>query len=49
MISQPQAVDVMEMVYKNMLYNGFFVEAGAANCEYSVSLPLEKYYNWSGQ
>jgi len=48
MKSQPQAVDVMEMVYKNKLKNGFFVEAGAADCEFSVSLPLEKHYGWTG-
>ena len=28
--------------------NGFFVEAGAADCEFSETLPLEKHYNWTG-
>ena len=24
------------------------MEAGAADCEFSVSLPLEKHYGWTG-
>lgn len=48
MSSQHQALDVMEMVYKNKLRNGFFIEAGAADCEFSVSLPLEHNYGWTG-
>ena len=38
----------MEMVYKNNLTNGFFLEAGAQNCEWSVTLPLEANFGWTG-
>ena len=31
-----------------IIQNGFFVEAGAADCEFSVSLPLEANYGWTG-
>jgi len=48
MSSDEQARDVMEMIYKNNLMNGFFVEAGAADCELSSSLPLEHNFGWTG-
>jgi len=46
--AEQQALDVMEMVYKNNLTNGFFLEAGAQNCEWSVTLPLEANFGWTG-
>ena len=30
------------------LTHGFFVEAGAADCEWSITLPLEATYRWQG-
>ena len=29
--------------------HGFFVEAGAYDCEISVTLPLEYHYGWTGK
>ncbi|XP_023349333.1 uncharacterized protein LOC111718073 [Eurytemora carolleeae] len=43
-----QALDVYEMVYKNKVKNGFFIEAGAADCSLSVTLPFEDKLNWTG-
>jgi len=48
MKNSPQANDVMEMVYKNKLKHGFFVEAGAGECQFSVSLALEYNFRWTG-
>ena len=31
------------------MQNGFFVEAGAADCELSSSLPLEHNFGWTGR
>jgi len=42
-----QAKDVMEMIFKDKKH-GFFVEAGAYDCEISVTLPLEYHYGWTG-
>ena len=28
--------------------NGFFLEAGAQNCEWSVTLPIEANFGWKG-
>merc|ERR1719215_125131 len=46
--AHPQALDVMEMVFQYQLTEGFFVEAGAADCELSETLPLEYKYGWTG-
>ncbi|XP_023349336.1 protein Star isoform X2 [Eurytemora carolleeae] len=43
-----KALDVYEMVYKNKVKNGFFIEAGAADCKGSVTLPFEDKLNWTG-
>ncbi len=29
--------------------NGFFLEAGAQNCEWSVTLPIEANFGWKGK
>lgn len=46
-VATAQAIDVMEVVFGDQR-NGFFIEAGAADCEDSVTLPLERFYNWTG-
>jgi len=43
-----QAKDINDMVFKNRLTNGFFLEAGAMDCENSVTLPFERQLNWTG-
>jgi hypothetical protein len=36
--------------YFAVLQNGFFVEAGAASCDFdSVTLPFELHLNWTGK
>jgi len=46
--SNHQAMDVNDMVYKNTLRNGVFFEAGAFDCEDSVTLAFEANLNWTG-
>jgi len=42
-----QTKDIVEMIFKNKK-KGFFVEAGAFDCENSITLPLEFNIGWTG-
>jgi len=44
----PQALDVYEMVFKDNVKNGFFIEAGAMDCQYSPTAPFEVQLGWTG-
>jgi len=44
-----QTEDIRDLVFKDKLSNGFFIEAGSYDAETgSVSLYFEKEYNWTG-
>jgi len=46
METRHQAKDVVDMIFKDK--GGFFIEAGAMDCEDSITLPLEYNYGWKG-